>query len=390
MVRKLLLCWLLGMSTIFAQESEEAFAEAPAQTVEQEAEYAPSSSVPTLNPDISVIVDFLVQSRKSGDGGDQGHEHEHGGEGGRFSLREVEIALQHDVDPFHRADVFVGVHEDEVEIEEAYATALALPHGLQGRLGIFAPRFSKVNLTHRPEIETVDYPLMIRHFFGDEGWREPGLEISGLGAFFGEGATEWSYALTAGKNEQSFHGGKSTKPTHILSLRHFWETGEASLFDLGLSFAGGVFARKEELDEQGNVVEPEDHGDARLWNAYLLWRYKRPEASLYNSLLFRAEWLSSRRISDVTGTRLSSDGYYLFVQKQLGWGKYAAVRFDQSAAPTEARRDKVLALLLTYFPSEFSRYRLEVQREDPHEGRSRWNVLLQATFSLGVHRPHAL
>lgn len=389
MLRNLIVLWLFLFGLSLAQPPAEL------EGAESEAEElaAPQPLTPplvqSLNPDISVIVDFLLQKKNGARGEGGGDEHGHGGEGGPFSLREVEIALQHDVDPFHRADLFLGVHEDEVEIEEAYATALALPYGLQAKGGIFAPRFSKVILTHRPELGTVDYPLMIRSFFGEEGWREAGVEVSGLGTFFGEGASEWSYALLAGKNEKSFHGGASSKPVHLFSLRHFWEPGEASLFDLGLSFAGGVYAQEAVLDGQGNVVEPEDHGDASLWNGYLTFRYKPPARALYDSLLFRAEFLRSRRASE-TGAKVSSDGFYLFLQKQFGWGKYAAVRFDQSGSPTQEHRDKALSLLLTYFPSDFSRYRLEVQREDPHEGSPRWNVLLQATFSIGVHRPHPL
>ena len=76
------------------------------------------------NPDISVIGDvraFVTDDATDPKEGDL-----------QLDLTGAEVALQGYLNPFARADVFVGYHDDEFELEEAYATILrGLPGGLQ-------------------------------------------------------------------------------------------------------------------------------------------------------------------------------------------------------------------------------------------------------------------
>src|SRR5687768_11881456 len=82
-----------------------------------------------LLPDISVIADLIA---------DLSPENSTQEDGSRFSVREVELALSSAVDPYFRADFILGLSDLEgISIEEAYATAYALPWGLQARLGRF-------------------------------------------------------------------------------------------------------------------------------------------------------------------------------------------------------------------------------------------------------------
>src|SRR5687768_18298299 len=70
----------------------------------------------SLNPDISAIGELLIDlSAKRPMTTSSGQ---------RFEVREVELGIQAVVDPFFRADFFIGLHPEEVEIEEAYLTAL--------------------------------------------------------------------------------------------------------------------------------------------------------------------------------------------------------------------------------------------------------------------------
>ena len=52
-----------------------------------------------------------------------------------FLLQEVELGLQAVVDPYFRGDIFVSFSPSGVDVEEAYATTLALPANLQVRAG---------------------------------------------------------------------------------------------------------------------------------------------------------------------------------------------------------------------------------------------------------------
>src|SRR5688572_13194482 len=106
---------------------------------------APAAPAPrgggSLNPDLSVLADLVVDlspDEATLEGGD------------RIQLREIEIGLQGSVDPYFRYDAFLGLHGEGIEVEEAYATTLALPRGLQAKLGRFLLPMGKVNLTHLP------------------------------------------------------------------------------------------------------------------------------------------------------------------------------------------------------------------------------------------------
>jgi hypothetical protein len=114
-----------------------------------EAQAQPSStggSLPSgtnlLNPAVSAIGWFQAQG---GDVLDQ--------VGSRaFALREAELGLQANVDPYSRADFFLSVSPDEgIDLEEGYVTFLALPAGLTAKLGKFRGNFGKFNRTHPPE-----------------------------------------------------------------------------------------------------------------------------------------------------------------------------------------------------------------------------------------------
>ena len=53
-----------------------------------------------------------------------------------------------DVDPYFKFDANIVFGADGVEVEEAYATTLALPGNLQVRAGQFLTRFGRINPTH--------------------------------------------------------------------------------------------------------------------------------------------------------------------------------------------------------------------------------------------------
>ncbi len=78
-------------------------------------------AVQTFNPDISVNADFVghYSNREGGELDDE------------FLFRHFEIGFSGNIDPYTRADIFVGIgrHEGEwhTHLEEAYLTYLGLP-----------------------------------------------------------------------------------------------------------------------------------------------------------------------------------------------------------------------------------------------------------------------
>ncbi|MGH7717989.1 MAG: hypothetical protein ACREON_03975, partial [Gemmatimonadaceae bacterium] len=74
---------------------------------------------------------------------------------------------------------------------------------------------------------------------------------------------------------------------------------------------------------------------------------------------------------------------------QLSRRVYLGSRFDLLES-TEEDGDELTALsgYLQFYPSEFSKLMVGLERVMPGGGDDLNRILLQATFSLGPHRPH--
>ena len=308
----------------------------------------------TLNPDISLIADFLV---------DLSPDEATLEDGDRFQVREVEIGVQGAVDPYFRYDAFLGFHGDGIEIEEAYATTLALPASLQARLGRFLLPFGKVNLTHRAELQMFDYPLVHRAFFGEEGFSSTGLwgswistplgffqELSIVGA---EGMDAHAHAedgdahaLRPSQDEEET-GGKSLGEDlgdrlWLAHVKTSLDLSPASNLELGASWATAI------------VQEEEARARTNIYGVDMTWRWKPPQFARYRSAIVQAEAIWR----DGAGPPETRLGAFAYAQWQLSRRWYVGARGDWVEPPEEDGTLRGGQLLVKWFPTEFSQLRL--------------------------------
>ncbi len=122
-----------------------------------------SSAAKALNPDISVIGDFIgavgngtvpplatLQPFPS------------------LQMHESEIGLQAIIDPYARGDFFISFGEEGVNLEEGYITFTALPAGFVAKVGKMRSAFGKVNMMHNHVLPWVDRPLVTTNLVGGE------------------------------------------------------------------------------------------------------------------------------------------------------------------------------------------------------------------------------
>jgi len=159
------------------QRAMEADRKAAAAARPERAPTGVASVLQSLNPDLSLILDIaLAGFSEESPPMMGGHDPKASG----FSLQALELAASASVDPYFRFNANLVFSPEGVEVEEVYATTLALPWNLQLRAGQLLTRFGRINATHLHSWTFSDQVLVLGKFFGGEGNRGLGAELSVL------------------------------------------------------------------------------------------------------------------------------------------------------------------------------------------------------------------
>jgi hypothetical protein len=368
-------------------------ATAPAATAEQELEAllggaaapaAPQAAPPgplslrgavqSFNPDISVNADFLAafSNREGGTLDDE------------FLFRELEMSISGAVDAYTRADFFITLEREDgefgVDLEEGYLTFLALPHNLQARLGKFRADFGRANAYHRHALPWVDYPLVIKRFFGEEGLSGTGGELSWLVPNPWHQYVSLTYEVFNNDNDTLFAGEDSDDFAHLVRLKTSRDLSTTSNFELGASFA----------------TAPSDgaHGGRRsmVEGVDVTYRWRPKEAGLYRAFLWQTEALFAQ-VERAFGEAGASWGMYTAGEYQFARRWKFGLRYDMTDLPGDAsRHEQAYSAYLTFLQSEFAYWRLGYQFTDRNfaeqGNKDEHQVFLQLNWNLGVHPAH--
>src|ERR1700751_1478001 len=154
-----------------AQTQEAALAATTAQ--EPSLGGAGGSAAKALNPDISVIGDFIGAL-----GGNSQQNSVSLQPIPAFQMHESEVGFQSIIDPYARGDFFLSFGEEGVNLEEGYITFTALPGGFVTKVGKMRAAFGKVNLMHTQVLPWVDRPLVTNSLVGGEdGIDDAGVSV---------------------------------------------------------------------------------------------------------------------------------------------------------------------------------------------------------------------
>ena len=315
------------------------------------------------NPDISVVGDFVWQANhnKAVDGDNP------------FSLREIELAFEHNVDPWSKANVYVGFHDGHVHVEEGYLSLHKLPFGAKARVGNFFVPFGKDNQTHPHARDYVDMPNVVKNFLGPENLAGTGAEVSYV-VPVGKVFTEVTAAAVNDQGSRSFSGGTSGKPLYAAHVRAYTDLSDASNLEVGYSHLRGF------NNEAATRL-------SRLHGLDLTYRWRPTTKGKYKSLLLRGEYLWSRRNNP--DRVLKSDGGYALARYQLNRNWFLGARYDNTGFPGLVdSREKAYSGILTYYPTEFAYYRLQYKHTDRNYARKLRELWFQINFMMGPHGAH--
>ena len=332
-----------------------------------------------------------------------------------FTLPNAEIALDGAVDPYFKgfANIVLKLdrhNETSIELEEAYLQSSSLPANLQLKAGQFFAAFGRQNPQHPHQWAFVDSPLILTRAFGPDGLRNVGGQLSWLmplpffseftlGVFNGEGGTAHSFRNPGGD------GGVHGRATLDRTLR-----GPGDLL-----FTPRLAASFELTDQQTLVAgisgafgpnDTDAHANTQIYGADFYWKWKPARAREgFPFVSWQTEALYRRfeAGADATATpaalpqeTLRDYGFY----SQALWGFkthwVAGLRgefVDGNSGAFDAgdvfrgQRTRV-SPGLTWFPSEFSKLRLQYNYDHGKSFGEDHSVWLQVEFLLGAHGAH--
>ena len=347
-------------------------------------EYVPQTPKPSgrFTPEIGAVADVALKldSPKADTGGAD-----------RVSLREIELVLGSNVDPYSRLDATIAFNEDNsAELEEAYLTRFQLPFDTTARIGRFKPKIGRDLAAHRDSLDTVDEPLVIQHYFGEEGMNKSGVDLTKLLDL----PSPFVHQLTVGVIEGgtgeggTAFGDTKRRPTLYGHLKNYLDITDMTNLDLGLTYAAGH--KDEEEAFKVNVLG---------LDATLIHHLNANQDLKLQSEAFYMDRKDSFLDAEdpITGdiTRNDVDGHL--------WGAYGlldfrinsqwatGLRFDYVELvdnPIANPRDADIGYTgyLTFYQSEFARWRLQYNHIDLADGKDDNQFLIQGTFAIGDHK----
>lgn len=365
----------------------------------------------SLNPDISLdglfSAGYFSEAEHLNLGG---HDPKERG----FTVQNIEASLLSVVDPYFQgeAHIIFGLDHGEsfLELEEVFLTSLALPFNLQLRAGQFFTRFGRINSIHPHTWDFADQLIINNRLLGPDGLRSVGAQLSYLLPLpfylelitsaqnaFGETAVSFLNIAEEGE-ENTFLGypiiDRKVKSlsdllymTRINSSLDFTDTttmliGASSLFGPNGSGEG---ARTKilgaDLYLKWRPIVSVRGWPFISWQSEIMWRdYEAGEAGETNE---------TQTVINLKDWGLYTQFLYGFRPRWVLGARSEYAKGEDEADPLQDRRYR-LSANITFYPSEFSKWRLQYNYDvsESREDEPIHAVFLQWEFLMGAHGAH--
>jgi hypothetical protein len=334
-----------------------------------------------------------------------------------FSLRNAEIALDGAVDPYFKGFANIALkldqnNETSIELEEAYAQTTALPGNLQVKAGQFYAAFGRQNPQHPHQWAFVDDPLILTRTFGPDGLRNVGAQVSWLaptpfyteaflGVFDPQGSTAFSFRNPGEPDAfgvDCLHGRATTDQSlrgpgdllYVPRLAASFDLTDQQTLVAGASAAFGPNATGDGLHSQ-------------IYGLDVYWKWKPanaqagfPFVSWQTEALYQRFEAGADPSASLSAEVLRDWGFY----SQVLWGfkprwvaglrgEYVNGNHGEDDANDVYRGERTrVSPDLTFYPSEFSKIRLQYNYDHGALFGIEHSVWLQFEFLLGAHGAH--
>ncbi|SFC80728.1 hypothetical protein [Massilia yuzhufengensis] len=406
-----------AQAAVAQAQNTAAASQAPAAPVASAAPAAPvaaaASGANAFNPAISLVLggSMTNASKDPGQFRFQGFMPPGGevGPGSRsFNLGESELTLSANIDPsFAGQATFAITGENEVEVEEAYVRTRALGNGLNIKAGRFMSGIGYLNSQHAHTWDFVDAPFAYQAFFGGQ-YKPDGVQARWLAPT--DTYIELGAELASGRNFPGNDRNKNGAGAGAVFAHAGGDIGDSSSWRAGLSYLRTRAAGRE-FDEAG--MPAAFSGRSQVVVADAVWKWAPNGNPTRQNLKLQGEWMQRREsgslaaMDEAGGYRSRQSGWYLQGVYQFAPGWRTGLRHDRldsgstriglvndgvlglgAFSSLAAYRPRRTSVMLDYSPSEFSRLRLQVARDDARPESSDNQVYLQYIMSLGAHAAH--
>ena len=331
-----------------------------------------------------------------------------------FTIPNAELTLDGAVDPYFKgfANIVYKLDPDGetgVELEEVYVLTTSLPGNLQLKAGQFFAEFGRQNQQHPHSWSFVDQPLILNRMFGPDGLRSQGARLSWLPPTGWYTEAMVSVLNSAGGTAFSFRSDESSEIHGGVAEEIAVRRVDDLLVIPRIAASVDLTATQTLLFGVSGAFGPNNSGSGartRIYGVDLYWKWKSATAMQgFPFVSFQAEGLirkydaESRASFDdplvtLPGETLTDRGAYA----QILWGikprlvaglRGEAAKGDDAAFDAElrARRYRV-SPNLTWYPSEFSKIRLQYNYDDREEIGGDHSLWLQFEFIMGAHAAH--
>jgi hypothetical protein len=407
------------------QRTQAEVAEAKAAAQPAAAPAAPAAAN-AFNPALSVVLQGSVNSYSQNPDNYAIPGFQLGDEGGLaaqgLTLDETEFTASANVDPYFYGQTTISLQDQsnggtEVSIEEAFVDPRMLPAGLDGRFGRFYSDIGYLNRFHSHAWDFYDAPLAYSAFlnkqYGDDGvrlaWVAPTDTYLMIGA-----ETFAGNSFPAGSSNRVFGDVQS------LFVNLGGDVGASNAWLGGLSgLHVNAHDRETDVAQYGTDTF---NGDSNLLIGDLVWKWAPNGNATQRNFKLQGEYFYRDESGNVAVDNDGNNGLMDYNGTQRGWyaqGVYqfmahwrAGLRYDRLSADNNLKvtslggfataSDVINAsgldshghnpqrwtAMMDWSPSEFSRLRLQYDRNESLINRIDNEWYLQYIMSLGTHGAH--
>jgi len=332
-----------------------------------------------------------------------------------FSLQESELSLFANIDPqFSGVGTFSLAPEGGISVENAYVQTGALGNGFNLKFGRFFSGLGYLNEQHSHVWDFVDQPLVYRVLW-DNQYTDDGVQLKWLAPtdMFLEVGGELSRGLNYPGTDQNKNGaGAGVLFAHIgddIGIEQSWRAGVSLLETRRVD---AVSDNVPDVPGTPGGVSNSFTGDSRTAGLDFVWKYS-PNGNIRERYLkIQSEYFRQYQNGTLTYDITSSNTPGSYSNTQSGWYLQSVyqfmpnwrtgLRYDRLDPGTASVGSSIAADVISdygfdpsrltwmadYNPSEFSRIRLQLARDESRQGLTDNQIFVQYIMSMGAHGAH--